>query len=136
MKKYLKPTLLILITAFASLTLFLTTSIIFDVFGIREAEGNFVWGIIWINFIAAWLYFASVYGIHKKKSWASNPLLIATLLLLIAIGYLAFHVFFGGAFELKTFPALAFRGSVTIVFYVLTNRLISIESKKAESIAM
>lgn len=124
MKTYLKPTLLFVISVFAALTLFLTTSIFFDLFGVREAEGNFVWGIIWVNFIASWLYISSIYGIVKTKEWAAKPLLYASLLILFGIGYLAFHAFFGGLYELKTFPALAFRGSVTLIFYWLTVKLV------------
>jgi hypothetical protein len=123
MKTYLKPLLIIVISLFAALTLFLTTSIIFDSFGIREAEGNFVWGIIWMNFIASWLYILSVYGIFKEKLWAPKPLLFASLLILFGIGYLAFYAFFGGAYELKTFQALAFRGSLTFIFYWLAIKL-------------
>jgi Kef-type K+ transport system membrane component KefB len=128
MKNLLKPTLLIVISAFAALTLFLTTSIIFDLFGIREAEGNFVWGIIGVNFVASWLYLASVYGSIKQKSWSAQPLLYASILILFGIGYLAFHAFFGGLYELKTFQALAFRGSLSFVLYWLMLKVIKKEN--------
>jgi hypothetical protein len=42
MKKTLLYTLPILLTGFGLLTLFLSTSVIFDLFGIRAKEGNYV----------------------------------------------------------------------------------------------
>ena len=38
------------------LTLFLSSSIIFDLFEIREMEGNYVGFVVWANFISAILY--------------------------------------------------------------------------------
>ncbi|NCP52454.1 MAG: hypothetical protein GW817_09290 [Flavobacteriales bacterium] len=135
MKTFLKTTLLTVISSFAALTLFLTTSIFFDLFGIREAEGNFVWGIIVVNFIASWLYLSSVYGLIKQKSWAAQPLLFASILILFGIGYLAFHAFFGGLYELKTFQALAFRGSLTFVLYWLALKVIKQDKGDSYEIA-
>ena len=41
----------IILTLFALITLFMSSSVIFDLFGIREKEGNYVLFIVITNFI-------------------------------------------------------------------------------------
>ena len=71
MKKYIPCILTIVLTAFALLTLFLSTSVIFDLFGIRAKEGNYVLFVVLSNFISSILYLFAAYGFAKSKKCRS-----------------------------------------------------------------
>jgi hypothetical protein len=116
MKKYLPTALATLLAAFALLTLFLSTSVIFDLFGIREKEGNYVPFVVWANFIASVLYLLAAYGWVKARKWTSSLLLATALLLAAAFIGLQFHIRAGGIYETKTVGALIFRTALTLGF--------------------
>ena len=59
--------LAVVILAFGLLTLFLTSSIIFDWFNLREKEGNYVLVVVWGNFLASILYISSAIGLLNAK---------------------------------------------------------------------
>jgi len=120
MKKIIRIIVILVLTAFALLTLFLSSSVIFDWFGIREREGNYVLVVVWANFISSLLYLLSVYGIIKQKSWAIKPLVISAIVLFIAGILFYFHINSGGIHETKTIGALTFRTIITLLFISLT----------------
>lgn len=68
MKKLISYGIAFLLAAFGLLTLFLSASVIFDLFGIRAKEGNYVLFIVWANFISSIIYLIASYGIIKSKS--------------------------------------------------------------------
>jgi len=119
MKKALKYILIITLTSFALLTLFLSSSVLFDLFGIREKEGNYVLFVVWANFISSLLYILAIYGIIKLEKWTIKPLLISVLLLIFALIGFYFHINSEGLYETKTIGALFFRITVTLVFMLL-----------------
>lgn len=104
------------ITAFALVTLFMSSSVIFDWFGIREMEGNYVPFIVWTNFIAAFLYLGSAYGLFKSKRWAFWVLMGTAAILFISLIGLFVHINLGRSFEMKTIGAMVFRIVLTIIF--------------------
>ena len=55
--------LLIFLLLFGAVTLFMSSSVLFDWFGIREKEGNFVTLIVWANLICGVLYLIAAFGI-------------------------------------------------------------------------
>lgn len=67
MKKYTSKLSAVILVAFGLLTLFLSTSVIFDLFGIRAKEGNYVLFIVWANLISSILYLFAAYGFIKHK---------------------------------------------------------------------
>ncbi len=115
-KKIIRLITAVIIAAFGLLTLFLTTSIIFDLFGIREKEGNYVPFIIWANFVSGILYVLSVYGLIKQKKWTFSLLALASVILFVAFIFLKIHISNGGIFETKTVSGMIFRKGLTIVF--------------------
>ncbi|MCF6167655.1 hypothetical protein [Lutibacter sp.] len=119
MKNILKYIAAIALTAFALLTMFLSSSIIFDWFGVRAKEGNYVLIVVWANFISSILYLFASYGFITLKKWTVNLLKISLLLLIFAgIGFFI-HINRGGLYETKTIGALIFRFSVTLLFTFL-----------------
>lgn len=114
MKKLLPSLLAIFLIGFGLLTLFLSTSVIFDLFGIREKEGNYVLFVVWSNFISSILYLFAAYGFIKHKKWSATLLGISTLILITAFIGLKIHASSGGIYEEKTIGAMIFRIAVTL----------------------
>lgn len=90
MKKIIPYVLATILAGFGMLTLFLSTSVIFDLFGIRAKEGNYVLFVVWSNFISSILYLFAAYGFIKNKKWTTSLLGISTLILITALSVLKF----------------------------------------------
>ncbi len=116
MKSIVLKAAAVIITLFAVVTLFMSTSIFFDLFGIRKMEGNYVLFIVIANFIAGFLYLFAAYALFKEKKWATNVLLATTVLLVIAFVGLLIHVKTGGIYEEKTIRAMLSRIAITGAF--------------------
>ena len=116
MKKILPYLFAMLLAGFGLLTLFLSTSVIFDLFGIRAKEGNYVLFVVWSNFISSIFYLFAAYGFIKNRKWTAPLLAISTFILIGAFIGLNIHINNGGIYETKTFSAMVFRIAVTIVF--------------------
>lgn len=110
--------MVIVLIAFALLTLFLSGSVIFDWFGIRAKEGNYVLPVVWANFISSILYLFAAYGFIKLKTWSFELLSVSVLILIIGFFGLYAHIFAGGLYETKTIGAMLFRITVTLAFTV------------------
>ncbi len=106
----------LLLFLFAGLTFFLSSSVIFDLFGIREKEGQYVLFVVWANWLCSLLYFTAVVGFLKNKKWTAPVLFVSILLLAAALAGLHFHIGSGGLYEAKTIKALIFRSAVTLIF--------------------
>ncbi len=109
----------ILLAAFGLLTLFLSGAVLFDLFGIRAREGNYVLFVVWANFISSWLYLFAAYGFLKNKRWTASLLGISVLVLILAFVGLLIHVNAGGLYEAKTIGAMIFRITVSLTFTML-----------------
>jgi hypothetical protein len=105
-----------ILLAFGLLTLFLSSSVIFDLFGVREMEGNYVPFIVWANFIASLIYLFATYGFFSKKKWTGKILGLASGILILAFIFFILHINNGGIYEQKTVGAMIFRISLTLFF--------------------
>lgn len=119
---------------FALLTLFLSGSVIFDLFGIREKEGNYVPLVVWANFISSILYLVAAYGLFKMKKWPVWLLVISVFILMAAFIGLKIHISEGGLYETKTVNAMIFRIGLTILlavasYFLLKNKQLSKNEK-------
>lgn len=119
MKKVITFIPIVFLIAFALLTLFLSSSIIFDWFGIRAKEGNYVLMVVWANFLCSLLYLLSSYGFIMQRRWTFKLLIVAALILILALFGLVIHIYVGGAFETKTIWAMIFRITITLGFALL-----------------
>lgn len=116
MKKIILYLVVAALTGFGLLTIFLSTSVIFDLFEIRAKEGNYVLFIVWANFISSFIYLISVYGLLTSKEWTYKALGISTIILTIAFIGFQFYIQSGGIHESKTVGAMIFRIVLTLVF--------------------
>lgn len=132
MKKYSFYLLGTLLAAFGLLTLYLSGSVIFDLFEMRTKQGDYVMPVIWANFIASLLYLVAVYGFFTQKKIACKALMIALIVLLIGGAGLYFHIHSGGVYMTKTPKALVFRFTVTLFFFGMAKYLIGKKETKNE----
>lgn len=119
MKKALPFLFASVLAFFGLLTLFLSSSVIFDLFGVRAKEGNYVLFIVWANFVSSILYLIAAYGFIESKKWTAPLLGISVIVLLLAFAGLLIHINAGGSYETKTIGTIAFRTTVTLVFAAL-----------------
>ena len=132
MKKMIPYIAAILLAGFALLTLFLSSSVIFDLFEIRVEQGNYVLFVVWSNFISSLLYIFAAYGFFKNKKWTIWPLGISIILLVAAYIGLNIHANAGGLYEAKTMSAMIFRISVTLIFTAIAYFFISKKQKNVQ----
>src|SRR6185312_1012861 len=97
-------------------SLFMTTSIIFDLFQIRKIEGHYVPFIVYVNLICAVIYLISVYGFLKEKKSTTTYLFIASFILVIAFIAFLIYISKGGVYEAKTVKAMSVRILITVAF--------------------
>ncbi len=116
MKKFIPYIMSTVLAAFGLLTLFLSGSVIFDLFGIRAKEGNYVLFIVWANFISSVIYLFGAYGFLKSKKWTTQILSLSAIVLIVAFISLLIYVNSGGIHETRTIYAMVFRTSLTLVF--------------------
>jgi hypothetical protein len=116
-------TILLLLGA---LTLLLSGSVIFDLFGIREMEGNYVEFVVWANFISSFLYIISAIDFIRNKKWNWYFLAASFIILLIASISFWFYIINGGIHEPKTIKAITFRtiftGILLITIFIKHNK--------------
>jgi|SRR6185437_4817716 len=116
-----------IIALFGVVTLFMSTSVIFGLFDIREKEGNYVLFVVIANFICAFLYLAAAYGFFARRKWTTMLLNFAVGVLVITFIGLGIHIYSGGIYEQKTIAAMIFRTLLTIGFTLVSFNYISRE---------
>ena len=128
MKKTISYSVAFFIAAFGLLTLFLSASVIFDLFGIRAKEGNYVLFVVWANFISSGIYLAASYGFIKNKKWTTPILGVPALILINAFIGFIIYIYAEGIHETKTIGAMIFRIILTLFFVALA--YFTIDKKK------
>ena len=125
MRRTFTNSVAIVLAVFGLVTLFLSSSVIFDLFSVRAKEGNYVLFVVWANFLSSILYLFAAYGFIKTKKWTIHLLGISAILLIVAFIGLIIHINSGGIYETKTIGAMIFRISLTLVFSILAYFTIS-----------
>lgn len=108
-----------LLALFGLLTLFLSGSILFDFFDIRAKQGNYVSFVVWSNFVCSLFYLLASYGLITSKKWAAHLLIVPIVVLIASFIGFNIHANSNGLHETKTFGALIFRISFTLIFTFL-----------------
>ena len=113
------------IAFFGVITLFMSTSVIFGLFNIREKEGNYVLFVVIANFMCSLLYLAAAYGFFTRQRWTTMTLNIAVGVLVVAFIGFGIHIYSGGIYEHKTISAMIFRTLLTVGFALISFKYIS-----------
>ena len=118
-----KTILLIFLIIFGGVTLFMSSSVLFAWFGIREKEGHFIPFVVWANWICGMLYLIAALGILRNQSWAKLLLIISLVILILTYFGLFIQINDNVPYETKTIGAMTFRIAVTALFIFLTNKI-------------
>ncbi len=121
MKNLIRIAAVIFLLLIGVASVFMTTSVLFDLFGIREMEGNYVEFVVIANLIAGVFYLAASYGMLKRKSWSIKLLVITAALLTMTFIGLMIHISSDGIYEPKTIKALAARTLITVALAVISS---------------
>lgn len=121
--KYIIATVLIV---FALVTIFMSSAVLFDWFGIRAKQGNYVPFVVKTNLTAGFLYLIAAYGFLTSRKWSFWAMLSVVLLLFYALTLFFVHMHSGGPYEDRTMYALIFR----ILFTLLLAGLIYVNVNK------
>lgn len=105
---------------FGVITLFVGSSVLLDMFGIRKMEGNYIPFVVIANLGCAVLYVFAAVGIWKLKKWAAGLMILATIVLILTSVAIYFHIQNGGAYEQHMIKAMSFRTLMTAVIAILT----------------
>ncbi len=108
---------------FGLVTLFMSTSVIFNLFNIRAHQGHYVLFVVWANFFSGLLFIAATFAFWKRKAWARVPLIVSLALLVVTFVGLVIYIITGGAYETKTIAAMIFRIAVNGVLLWATYSL-------------
>ena len=101
----------------------MSSSVLFDWFGIREKEGHFIPFVVWANWICGMLYLIAALGILRNQSWAKLLLIISLVILILTYFGLFIQINDNVPYETKTIGAMTFRIAVTALFIFLTNKI-------------
>lgn len=107
--KALKIIQTILLSFFGLVTVFMASSVIFNLFGIREKEGNYVLFIVYTNLVCGILYLMAAYTTWTTPKLSFTSLVISLALLIVAFIAFQFYIYNGGIHEAKTIKAMVFR---------------------------
>lgn len=124
-KKVKKGIALVLIV-FAFISVFMSSSVLFDWFGIREKAGVYIPFMVKINLTVGFLYFIIAYGFIKSQQWPAWAMLGVSLLLCYTFALFYLHVHTGGLYEQRTIVVMILR----IVFTLVFARLLYVNTKQ------
>lgn len=112
------------LAVFGLITLFMSSSVLFDWFGIREMEGHYVLFVVMANWVCGLGYLASAVGLYQSRPWAFFVLCITLSILVITSVALFVYINRGGLYEQQTTKAMAFRIAVNSFFAVIAWKMV------------
>lgn len=128
--KKLKIVHTLLLSLIGIVSVFMTLSVIFDLFGIRAMEGNYVLFIVYANLVCGIIYLYTAIANWKNLTNSFYSLVLASLILIVA--FIAFGVYIsnGGIHEVKTIKAMTFRTVFTLVMAALSYVMLRKEKQR------
>lgn len=107
---------------FGLMTVFSGGSVLFGPAEARVWAGSYIQFVVWFNFLAGFAYVLAAIGLWQRKCWAPKLAgLIAGATAAAALGF-SVVVLQGGAFEMRTVGALAFRFAFWAAIAVFAHR--------------
>lgn len=78
----------------------------------RTAAGAYVGFVLWFNFLAGFAYIVAGAGLLLWRRWSAFLAALIATATAVTAAIFAIHVFAGGAYEMRTVVAMAFRLAV------------------------
>ncbi|MGI9352741.1 MAG: hypothetical protein ACR2O3_14345, partial [Rhizobiaceae bacterium] len=108
----------ILVGLFGLISVISGTSILFFEGPVRNVAGDYVPFVLWFNFLAGFAYMAGAVGLSLWRPWIKPlSIVIAGLTILVFCAF-GISVVFGGAYEIRTFVAMAIRSLIWILIFI------------------
>lgn len=107
---------------FGALTLISAGSVLFGPDEARELAGNYVEIVVWFNFIAGGAYLVAAIGLGLGRVWAIGLAYLIAIATALIAGAFILVILQGGAFEMRTVGALAFRGAFWLAAALIAHR--------------
>lgn len=98
-----------------------------------KAAGNYVPFVLWFNFLAGFAYIVAGLGLWLGRRWAARLAIGIAVATAIAFAAFGLHVYFGGAFEMRTVVAMSLRTAVWAAIATASWRLLSGRNGPAEA---
>jgi hypothetical protein len=91
--------------------------------GAQAGAGNAVPFVLWFNFLSGFVYVLAGIGIALRKPWGRTLAVALALAIVGVFALLGWHVFQGGAYEMRTVGAMALRAAIWIAISSFLIRL-------------
>jgi len=89
----------------------------------QATAGNAVPFVLWFNFLSGFVYVLAGIGIALRKPWSGTLATALALAIITVFALFGWHVFRGGAYEMRTMGAMALRAAVWIGISIFLIRL-------------
>ena len=99
---------------FGALTIFSGAQALFGSPAARAAVGNAVPFVLWFNFLSGFVYMLAGIGVALRKPWGGTLATALAFAIVVVFALFGWHVFRGGAFEVRTVGAMILRAAVWI----------------------
>lgn len=94
---------------------------------VQAAAGEAVPFVLWFNFLSGFVYVVAGVGIAMRQRWAAMLAIALSVSIAVLFTLFGLHVFQGGAFEVRTVGAMAFR---LMIWVAIAVTLVRNSSKK------
>lgn len=112
-------TLAVIAIAFGLLTVFSGGRALFGDAQARAAVGNAVGFVLWLNFLAGFVYVLIGTALWQGRSWAGLGASLLAVTTALVAGAFSLHVINGGAYEMRTVGALVLRFAFWTVLAIM-----------------
>jgi len=99
----------------------------------QATAGNSVPFVLLFNFLSGFVYVLAGTGIALRKPWSGTLATALALAIIAVFALFGWHVYRGGAYEIRTIGAMALRAAVWIgisIFLIRLHKVPSLESHK------
>ena len=109
--------------AFGALTILSGGLALFGGPAAQAAAGNAVPFVLWFNFLSGFVYVVAGIGIGLRKPWGGTLAGALALAIVGVFALLGWHIFQGGAYEMRTVGAMGLRAAIWIAISVFLIRV-------------
>ena len=124
--KMFKNVITIVLIAFALITIFMSSSVLFDWFEMRAKGGIYIPFLVKTNLTAGFICLIVAYGFIKSQNWAFWAMISVALLIFYALILSYVHIHTGGLYENKIIIVMIVRVLFTLMLagfiYGFTNK--------------
>ncbi len=89
----------------------------------KSAAGNYVFFVLWANFIAGFLYVICAAMILLRPALAFSVAAFIAVATAVVFAALGLHIVSGGAYEMRTVYAMAFRTAIWITIAIALQKI-------------